>query len=691
MLVGTQTIIPGPSSTITLQSNQGELLAKAAGISKHDRLLLLLRHSDLSPKDPKVEIARESLISLLQVQHQEGSAQVVFSRIESVGRTVKGDENFISDDTTLLVATLYKDIDQSSAELSTIAKTLAEWQQANPGFELHYLSDGSMKQEMFDLIHSDLDNSLLLTIPLTLLVLLFAFRSVVASVLVLLLAILSLIASLGAAALLSQLLGPISASASQLVVLLVLAIGVDYGLFFICRMREEVDKGSTYPQAIRLTLHSTGIAIAWSGLTVAVSLVGLLIMQDSVLSSMALVSITAVLITLVSSLWALPAVLEVLGPRIDYGRFGSHRSNSTIEHGLIPKLLALSLRSPAVTFFTSVLVLLILGSLSTKIILGTTINPQILPSSMQLQSAHLQLEQKFPDLAGVDLTLILEGANIRSLYEDGALEPFSEALQTLPELRGPLMVEISEQGDLIRMLFNVNGDPNSKELQNYVLALRSTLSAQYLQALGIKVYLSGTLPYVVDEIERYRARMPLVLAVVLALSMLFLLLAFRSIIVPLKALVLNLLSCAAAFGSLVLAFQSGLIANWNYGVIEYFVPALLFSILFGLSMDYHVFLLSRIYENSIKGMQLKQAVRLGILSTWRPITSAALIMVTVFAVVASLSLPLMRQLGFGLCIAVLIDATIIRTFLLPSSMLLLGRLNWYLPSWLSWLPRIKLD
>ena len=211
-----------------------------------------------------------------------------------------------------------------------------------------------------------------------------------------------------------------------------------------------------------------------------------------------------------------------------------------------------------------------------------------------------------------------------------------------------------------------------------------------MSPLGVSAYFSGLLPFVIEETARYQSNTPKVILVVLALSAIFLLVAFRSIAVPVKALILNLLSTGASFGVLVSLFQFGLVPTWKYGVIEGFVPALLFSILFGLSMDYHVFLISRIQENVRLGDSTAVAVTRGINSTYRTITSAALIMAGVFGIIATLELSIMKQLGVGLAIAVILDATVVRSLLLPASMVLLGRLNWYFPKCLEWVPKLKI-
>lgn len=680
--LGALTSIPGPTSHFTLEDNQGERLVRES-IPPRDRLVMILSHKGLDSSSPQVVAARDAAVMLLKSKQILGTDKALFDRIETVGRNLKGDSYFTGKDVLLIVAEASLPVDQSVDDFEQLPQEIEEWNKKHAPLRLYFASDGTLKSEMFDLIHRDLDRSLLITIPLTLVILLHAFRSVMAALLILGIALGSLVASLAAAAILSHVLGPISATASQLVVLLVLAIGVDYGLFFLTRFREELRTASDLQRVLVHCKRTTGVAIWWSGLTVAVSLIGLLLMGDSVLSSMAVVSIVAVIITLIGSLWVLPAVLALCGKRL-----AVTRDEAAIERWVVSGL-RIVLRYPARTVGLCLVALSLLGAMSLGLKLGTTIEPEILPKSMQIGQAHEILKNEFSEFDGVDFTVILNRDRSETLEDEVAIDSFIDALHKTGLVRGPQSVEVAADEKARRMQFTAIGSANDEPLQQLIHHIREELAPQLMLEHGIQTFLSGTLPYVVDEIERHRSRLPLVIGVVLALSMVFLLIAFRSIVIPLKALALNLLSCIAAFGALVLAFQGQFIASWNYGVVECFVPALLFSILFGLSMDYHVFLLSRISEEYRGGKSLTEAVERGILETWRPITSAALIMVSVFAVIASLQLPVMRQLGFGLTVAVFIDATIIRSMLLPASMLLLGRWNWYLPRWLEWLPKMR--
>ncbi|MCB0339347.1 MAG: MMPL family transporter, partial [Bdellovibrionales bacterium] len=365
----------------------------------------------------------------------------------------------------------------------------------------------------------------------------------------------------------------------------------------------------------------------------------------------------------------------------------SVRRNSRIEN---TQSVIFSLKYPIFALLISVLVLTGLSFFVKDIVLGSTVERDILPKSMQSAQAYEALRQRFPDYVGTNFWVVMSAPELTELEEQGSIQPFFDDVLKFEQVSGPFSTEFSDDGTVARYEFIAKGNGNAPNNQYLIKHIRETVIPSTLTNLGIDAHLSGNLPFVSDEALRYSKRTPLVLFSILAASFAFLLIAFRSIAIPLKAIALNLLSTGAAFGMLVIIFQSGAIEAWNYGVVESFVPALLFSILFGLSMDYHVFLLSRIQEEVIDGASTKQAVIRGIKSTWRTITSAALIMAAVFTIIATLELPVMKQLGLGLAIAILIDATVIRSVLLPASMILLGKWNWYLPRWLGWLPRMKI-
>lgn len=686
LFFGMQTVLPGPASLEVISSNPGEILAIHSGIPPKDKLIVILFSNSTDVFDPEFEEARDNLyLYLEQLKDIEGIK--LFARIETLAHTNLDQDLFISKDEKhlLISAETVSDIYKSPQALQNLVAHLKKWGENFPKFQLLYLSSGTADHEIFELIHRDLDRSLIVTIPLTLIILLWAFKSILASIVPVFIALVSLVASLGAAALISHITGAISVTASQLVVFLVLAVGVDYSLFIISRMREEVSNGSSYPEAIEIASVHAGRAVLWSGFTVAISLSGLFLMRDTILTSMALVSIIAVFVTVVSTIFVLPKILMILGSKIEIGRL----SKSNLVNKRYNRLLSYSLERPISTLLIGALIMIIPLSFCLVIRLGTTIEPDMLPASMPSIEAHTVLKEQFPELVGQDMAIILSAANLDEIDAFGKLEPFFDELGEKVSVRGPIQVDRSSDGTVKRYHYLVKGSGNDIESLQLIEDLRKRMIPNYLGVHGVNAYIAGTLPFVIDETSRYSSRTILVIGSVLLFSLLFLLCAFRSLVVPIKAVILNLLSTGVAFGALVILFQYNLIPFWNYGVIEGFIPPLLFAILFGLSMDYHVFLLSRISEEVQSGLSTKEGVARGIETTSRTITSAALIMVSVFLVIATLELPVMKQLGVGLAIAVFIDATIIRMFLLPASMVLLGKLNWYFPKWLNFLPNIK--
>lgn len=684
--IGMHTVVPGPSSKEAIERYPGESIAIDAGIAPKDSLLLIVTSTKYNTSEEEFIEARESLVQLLRSQKIDGS--VLFPRVRTSGHTLlfEDDDFYSSANQHALLIRAESDfaLFESAKHFKTIPPVINTWSRDYQNFNVNYISEGTGDNEIFELINRDLDNSLIYTIPITLLILLLTFRSFVVALTPLIVALVSLVSSLGLSAILSHFYHSVSVTAAQLVVLLVLALGVDYSLFMVSRVREECRAGLGYIEAVTKVRASTGLAIFWSGITVTCSLFGLFLMKDSILTSMAFVSIISVFITLIGSILVLPSLLLLMK------RFVVVPSDSKANRLNFPWV-ELSLKHPVLALVLTLALMLALSFPLKMIVLGSTMEREVLPKTMQSSEAFQVLTQNFPDLSGTSFSVVLQSPVLQDLEESGGLQPFFNLIQAENNVLGPINPNFSEDSTVARFDFIASGNSNLKANQELVHKIRTNYSSATLEPLGVSSYVSGNLAFVTDESERYVHRTFLVICVVLALSFVFLLVAFRSVVVPLKALILNCLSCASAFGILVLLFQGEASWLWNYGVIESFVPALLFSILFGLSMDYHVLLLSRIQEEVKKGGDTVSSVALGIKSTSRTITSAAAIMASVFIIIASLELPVMKQLGLGLALAVLFDATLIRCIVLPASMVLLGRLNWYLPKSLTWIPRIKLD
>lgn len=689
---GFDTVIPGPASRDALLRNPGERVALQGGMKLRDVLTVIVHHPTLQIEAPPFKKLRDEVVSDLRGWKGAQSGHPLFEKVQTVGYAPIQDLDslFYSEDrhSLLLQAPTFVTLDEAGDELAQVPHLVEDLRRKYPTFSFWYLSQGTSDNETFELIHRDLDRSLVYTIPITLLILLWAFGSVGAALIPLFMALVSLVTSLGVAALLSHPFGPVSATANQLVVLLVLAIGVDYSLFIVNRVREEVRRGASYVDSIRSARAHTCVAVFWSGLTVAISLVGLLLMNDTILTSMALVSIAAVVVTSGGIIWTLPSLLLLMGTRLEWGRLT--RPTARASHDTPGWWLGLSLRRPIAVMTCGLFVILLVSAFSFRLKLGNTFEPQLLPQALQSTAAFARLEESFPKFSGADFSLVMRAPRLEDLDDDGALQPFMTKLLTFPQVKGPTQIDRSEDRTVARYEFFAAGSTNRKDNIRLIEHLRTELIPRFLTPLGVEAFVSGTLPYVADENQQYLSRTPLVFAVVLLLSVAFLLVAFRSLVVPVKAVILNLLSTGAAFGTMVLLFQISGLPGWSFGVIESFVPALLFAILFGLSMDYHVVMLSRVAEEVARGETTHEAISRGITETSGAITSAAAIMVSVFAVIASLELPVMKQLGVGLAVAVFIDATIIRTMLLPASMVLLGKWNWYFPDCLRWLPRVRI-
>ncbi|MBN8548928.1 MAG: MMPL family transporter [Deltaproteobacteria bacterium] len=675
---GALTVLPGPDSKEALHANAGEARAFEHGLLAKDSFFLLLGHDKYSVSDPKSVECRESIVTFLREQKDKAGLPI-FASIKTLGHSWSKDSLFVSDDSKhlLLLANSERPVYELPPQVKELPERIREWQKSFPDFSLSFSSNAITNNEVFDLINHDLDTSLIYTIPITVLVLLLAFRSIAAALVTILLTAISLVCALGFSALLSHVFGPISATAAQLVVLLVMAVGTDYALFFISRMRQEVAKGLSYDQAISMTQRTTGVAIFWSGITVAISLLGLLLTRDSILSSMAVVSVFSVMITLGYTLRLLPALLRLMQGRIEKGRiqlplvFGSGKSNSWILW---------STRHPIAAVVSSSCVLIGLAALCLQLRLGSTMRPELFPDPMPTSGAYKELSRDFPDMTGTDLSLIVYAPDLERKESAGQLQEFLDVFQQSEQVRGPIAIEWSADRQVARYRYSIVG--TSVDLANvaFVEDITRNLIPELARTHGIEAALSGKLVYDLEQNAVYAGRTGAVIAAVLFVSLIFLLIAFESIVVPLKALALNLASTGASFGLLVLFFQ---MYGWKYGVIESFVPSLLFSVLFGLSMDYHLFLISSIQEEVRRGSSTTEAVRAALQSTYAVISSAAAIMASVFLVISCLELPLMKQLGLGLAFAVVLDATLIRCVLLPASMVLLGEWNWYMPKSLS--------
>jgi uncharacterized membrane protein YdfJ with MMPL/SSD domain len=577
-------------------------------------------------------------------------------------------------------------------KLATVRPFLAQVQAAHPDLRIHALDGVLANEDIQELVNGGLDSSLRLTIPLTFLILLVAFGAAVAAFVPLVLAVTALLAAFGILGLYSEVVDPVSAYASQLIVLIGLAVAVDYSLFMVTRFRTERRAGREKLDAIRVASATAGRAVFFSGLAVIFSIGGLFLLDDNLFRSMAVGTIAVVLIAVIGSLTFLPATLAILGDNVNRLRVPFLGRDRPEGSGVWAVVVRAVMRHPVVTFLVAAGVLVAIASPTARLHMGQSDFASFPDSIDSVQAVNL-LNEKWPEGSTLALEVVVTNADRPDTK--AAIDDLSERILALDGMSGPPQTRMSVDGKDALVSYVMSGGRNDDHNRDIVREVRrGIVPAAFGTLPAVQAYVTGDAAFTLDVVDFYARGMPQVMVFVLSLSFLLLLVAFRSIVIPIKAILLNLLSTGAAFGLLVLVFQDGRLAEqlgFKAGPIESFVPVFIFTILFGLSMDYHVFILTRIKEARDRGLPTGEAVARGIAITSGTITSAAAIMITVFAVFVTLDLVIIKQLGFGLATAVLIDATIVRSMLLPATMRLLGEWNWWLPSFLRWLPEVTIE
>jgi len=478
-----------------------------------------------------------------------------------------------------------------------------------------------------------------------------------------------------------------------MVLLIGLAVGVDYSMFYLKRERQERAAGRSERAALEAAAATSGRSVLISGLTVIVAMAGMFLTGDKTFASLALATILVVAVAVVGSLTVLPAVLSRLGDKVERGRVpfvGRSRRNDgegRIWGAIVDRVLA----RPALAAALSAGVLLVLAAPAVQLRLAAQ-GPDSFPDSIGVIKTYDRMQDAFPGSA-LPANVVVEAPDVRSATMRGAIAELESRALASGLAFEPITVDVNGAGTVANITVPIAGNGTDARSNAAFRMLRNDVVPDTVGAVvDTEAGVTGQTAQWRDEAEALKSNLPPVVAFVLLFAFILMLVAFRSIVVAAKAIVLNLLSVAAAYGVLVLVFQHG-IGDGLLGVssaagIDSVVPLLLFVILFGLSMDYHVFILSRIRETFDRGKSMDEAVSHGIKSTAGVVTSAAIVMVAVFAIFATLQWPFFKQFGVGLATAILIDATIVRGVLLPASMKLLGDWNWYLPRWLEWLPRL---
>ncbi len=517
-------------------------------------------------------------------------------------------------------------------------------------------------------------------LPTALVILLLVFGSVVAGLVPMILAIVSIFVALGLAALLGQAYD-LSLYTVNMLSAMGLALGIDYALFVVSRFREERVGGRERLDAIAAAGATASRAVLFSGMTFVLAMFGLVLVPSTIFRSLAAGAILVGIVSVLAALTLLPAVLGLLGDRIDALRIPYFGRAATESRGW-GRVVGAVMRRPVVSLVLAAGFLVALALPVLGLQTGSQ-GPSALPDRFESKQGYVLLNEEFPGQTTDPVEIAVAG-------DAGAgIERLEAALARRPVFGAP-EVEASEQADVTRLTVPIAGDPVGERAIDAVRELREVAIPAAFAGSGAEVLVGGDTAEELDYHDTVDAWLPRVFAFVLGLSFVLLTVAFRSIVVPVTAIVLNLLSVGAAYGLLVLVFQEG-IGNELLGLEEAenvaaWVPLFLFSVLFGLSMDYQVFLLSRIRERYLRTGDSDDAVAHGVGSTARLITGAALIIIAVFWGFAMGDLIMFQQMGFGVAVALLIDATIVRAVLVPAAMKLLGPWNWYLPGWLAWLP-----
>jgi putative drug exporter of the RND superfamily len=592
---------------------------------------------------------------------------------------------------TTLVPVTFKDTGTLSDHVPEVEELLRAADTG--GFEAQTLGAVTLDEDFSTIAEEDLAKGESFGILVALIVLVIVFGAVVAGVVPIAMAIASIAVALGLVALVGRVVD-FSFFVTNMITMMGLAVGIDYSLFIVYRYREERHHGLEKLDAIGAAGATASRAVFFSGLTVVLALVGMLIVPTTIFRSLAAGAIFVVVASMLASLTLLPALLGLLGDRVNalrvfrrksvIGAEESHRFWDRITHGVM--------RRPVVSLIVGAGLLLVAAFSYLDIDTGFS-GVSTLPDDTRSKQAFALLESEFAGGINSPVEIVVDG-DMGSDEVQGGIERL-QGLLASDGMFGASRVQIDEDGRTAIVSAPVLGDPSGRRATNSIDRIRDDYVSSAFEGTGATVLVGGDTAFNKDFFDLTDVYTPIVFVFVLGLSFLLLTVVFRSIVVPIKAIIMNLLSVGAAYGLIVLVFQKGfgteLLGFQQVETIEAWLPLFLFSVLFGLSMDYHVFLLSRIREHYDRTGDNTESVAYGLRTTGGLITGAAVIMVAVFGGFAAGELVMLQQMGFGLAVAVFLDATIVRSVLVPASMKLLGNRNWYLPKWLRWLPDVHVE
>ena len=688
-------MIGGQLGTKTLDNNQSSIgesgradkAVDKAFPDKAGETVIVQSENGARATDPEFRAAVDSTITALRKDKHVRSIDSPYAA---------GNQGQISEDgrSALIRFELPGSDDRTEDLVGATLNTVHKLDGQSPDFRIEEFGQASANKELSKSFEDDFKRAEATSLPITLIILVLAFGALVAAGVPLLLALTAVLAAIGLIAPISQ-IWPVDESISSVVLLIGLAVGVDYSMFYLRREREERARGKSESAALEAAAATSGRAVLVSGLTVLIAMSGMYLAGDPTFRSFATGTILVVAIAMIGSVTVLPAILSALGDRVNKARIPflpSPERRAAREPRLWSALLDVVLRRPAISagLATALLVVLALPALNIK-----TAVPGVdaLPQNLEVIKTYNRMQDAFPG-GQVPAQVVVQADDVRSpQVRQGMVELRNRAAADTKQFGAPITADVSPDHTVAVLSIPVAGDGNDDASVASLKTLRDDLVPQTVGSVdGVTAGVTGQTAQSEDFNSLMDSRLPIVFGFVLSMAFLLLLVTFRSIVIPIKAIVLNLLSVSAAYGIVTWIFQDGHLEGplgfEATGSVLSWLPMFMFVILFGLSMDYHVFILTRIREAFDNGESTADAVSHGIKSTASVITAAAIVMVAVFGIFATLSSVIFKEFGVGLASAVLIDATIVRGVLLPSAMKMLGDWNWYLPSWLEWLPRV---
>jgi RND superfamily putative drug exporter len=699
------------SEQATGEASRAQAILQDAGFSQPANETVLVKSATATVGDPAFQATVERVVATLRALPQ----------VQDVRPPAKGS---ISADrhAGLVQFSIVGKADKADTKVQPVLEAVASVQKASPGFIVAEFGFASATKELGDTLDKDFKKAETLSVPITFLILLLAFGAFVAAGVPVLLAFTAVLASIGLANLVSH-VSHASDATNSVMLLMGMAVGVDYSLFYLKREREERIAGHG-DEALGRAAATSGQAVLISGGTVLIAMAGMLLAGTKIFTSIGIGAMLVVFTSMVGSLTVLPAILGKLGDRVERGAlavlaagalrvlrlagtqprflvrlrerrtFLSRLKGDRTESRVWGSILKPVLRFPAIAVGLAVTVLVVLTlpvlHIHTKLLSFTD-----LPRDIPIVKTYADIQKSFPGSQS-PAQVVIEAPNVEAAGVQQAIGQLEQRALATKQMFEPIEQFVNPGKTVVRIQVPLAGTGDDTTSIAALQTLRDQVLPQTLgRVSGVSYAVTGETAGTHDFNQTMKSRFPLVFAFVLGLAFLLLLVTFRSIVVPVAAILLNLLSVGAAYGVLVWIFQDGhlqglLNFHSNGGVVTW-LPLFLFTVLFGLSMDYHVFIVSRIKELVDQGESTEDAVAHGIRRTASTVTAAAAVMVAVFAIFASLRTLDIKQMGVGLAVAVLIDATVIRGVLLPATMKLLGRANWYLPRSLEWLPHVEAD